>query len=70
MRTQLKQFPKPVLDACYKATQETYAELSAKNADFKKLHDHHFGAQQDLIAWSRVVENVYDDYMAGTTRRA
>lgn len=68
--TQLKQFPKPVLDACYKATQETYAELSAKNADFKTLHDHHFGVQPDLIAWSRVVENVYDDYMAGTKRRA
>ncbi len=66
---QLRQFPKAVLDACHKATQEVYAELSARNADFKKLHDHHFAAQTELIAWSRVVENPYDDYMAGTTAR-
>ena len=32
-------FPKPVLDACYKATQEIFDELSAKSADFKKIYD-------------------------------
>jgi hypothetical protein len=29
----------PIMDACYKAANEVYAETSAKNADFKKIHD-------------------------------
>ena len=62
--TQLGQFPKPVLDAVYKATQQVYAEPSAKNADFKKLHAHLLGVLPDLVAWGRVVENTYDGYMA------
>ena len=36
---QLRQFPRPVLDACYKATFETYDELAAKNADFKLIYE-------------------------------
>ena len=36
---QLRQFPRPVLDACYKATFETFDELSAKNEDFKKIYE-------------------------------
>ena len=35
--TQLRQFPKPVMDACYKAAQEVYAETAAKNPEFKKV---------------------------------
>ena len=35
---QLRQFPRPVLDACYKATFETYDELAAKSEDFKKIY--------------------------------
>ena len=35
---QLRQFPRPVLDACYKATFETYDELAAKNDEFKKIY--------------------------------
>jgi TRAP-type mannitol/chloroaromatic compound transport system substrate-binding protein len=29
--TQLRPFPRPVLDACFKATQEVFAETAAKN---------------------------------------
>ena len=36
---QLRQFPRPVMDACYKATFETYDELAAKNADFKQIYE-------------------------------
>ncbi len=65
---QLKPFPRPVMDACYKAAQEVYAETAAKSADFKKLHDHYFGVQRDMIQWFRVTENTFDDFMA-TARR-
>jgi len=67
--TQLKPFPRPVMEACFKATQEVYAETAAKNAEFKKMHDSYFGFQRDQIAWFRVTENSFDDFMASTTRR-
>ncbi|WP_204268521.1 hypothetical protein, partial [Escherichia coli] len=34
--TQLRPFPQEVMEACYNATNELWAEISAKNADFKK----------------------------------
>jgi TRAP-type mannitol/chloroaromatic compound transport system substrate-binding protein len=65
---QLRAFSKPVMDACYKATQEVYAETGAKNADFKKVHDHYFGFLKDQIAWQGVAEARFDQYMAGAPR--
>ncbi len=35
--TQLRPFSESILDACFKAANEVYAEITAKNADFKKL---------------------------------
>ena len=67
--TQLKAFSRPILDACYKATQEVYAETTAKNPSFKRLHDHYFGVQRDLVSWFRVTENTFDDFMASSQRR-
>jgi TRAP-type mannitol/chloroaromatic compound transport system substrate-binding protein len=64
----LKPFPRPVLEAAYKASQEVYAETTAKSADFKKLHDHYFAFQPDQIAWARVNENTFDDFMASVRR--
>ena len=34
--TQLRPFPKPIMDACYKAAMELYAETSAKNAEVQE----------------------------------
>ena len=64
----LEPFPKPVLDACYKATQEVYAEAREKYPEFRKLRDHYFGVQKDMISWFRVTGNTFDDYMAGVRR--
>ena len=38
--TQLKPYPREVLEAAWKATHELYDEFSAKNAKFKKIYDH------------------------------
>ena len=64
----LKAFPRPVMEAAFKAAQEVYAETSAKSADFKKLSDHYFAYQRELVPWFRVNENTFDDFMA-TIRR-
>ena len=70
--TQLRPFPKAVLDACYKAALELYAETSAKNAKFKKIYDNTTAFQKDQILWFRVTENTFDNFMAtaGQTPRA
>ncbi|HMN81475.1 MAG TPA: TRAP transporter substrate-binding protein DctP [Burkholderiaceae bacterium] len=64
----LKAYPRPVMEAGYKAAQEIYAATSAKNAEFKKIFDHYFSAQRDLAAWFRVTENTFDDFIAGVRR--
>jgi TRAP-type mannitol/chloroaromatic compound transport system substrate-binding protein len=66
--TQLKPFPRPVMDACFRAAQEVYAETNAANANFKRVSDHYFNFQRDQISWFRVTENTFDDYMATAKR--
>jgi hypothetical protein len=44
--TQLRPFSNEILDACLKATNELWAEISAKNADFKKAIDRDAGFPQ------------------------
>ena len=51
---QLRQFPRPVLDACYKATFETYEELAAKNEDFRKIYASWQKFLADSNLWFRV----------------
>ena len=62
--TQLRPFSKPIMDACYKAAMEVYAETSAKNAKFKKIYDHYTAFQKEQILWFRVTENTFDNFMA------
>ena len=62
--TQLRAFPRDVMEASYKAANELYAETAAKNANFKKIHDHVMAFRNDTIAWFRVTENTFDDFMA------
>ena len=62
--TQLRPFPKAVMDACYKAAMERYAEESAKNPKWKKIYDNYVAFQKEQILWFRVCENTYDNYMA------
>ncbi len=64
----LKACPRWVMEAGYKTAQEIYATTSAKNAEFKKISDHYFGAQRDLAAWFRVTGNTFDDFIAGLRR--
>jgi TRAP-type mannitol/chloroaromatic compound transport system substrate-binding protein len=59
---QLRQFPRPVMDACYKATFETYEELAAKNADFKLIYESWQKFLADSNLWFRVAENTLDNY--------
>jgi TRAP-type mannitol/chloroaromatic compound transport system substrate-binding protein len=61
--TQLRPYPRPVMDACYKASKEFYEELTAKNAKFKKIYDHQMKFLEDEVLWFRVCEANYDNFM-------
>ncbi|MFZ2156829.1 MAG: TRAP transporter substrate-binding protein, partial [Bradyrhizobium sp.] len=51
--TQLRAFPRTVMDACYKESLALYAEISAKNAKFAKIHDHMTKFLEEQILWFR-----------------
>ena len=56
-------FPKDVMEACYKATMEYYAETSAKYPDFKRIYDDYKKFLDEQNFWFRVAENEYAKFM-------
>jgi TRAP-type mannitol/chloroaromatic compound transport system substrate-binding protein len=60
---QLRPYPEPVLEACFKAATEFYAETSAKNAEFKKAIDAMYAQRADNYLWWQIAENTFDTFM-------
>ncbi|HWM49009.1 MAG TPA: TRAP transporter substrate-binding protein [Xanthobacteraceae bacterium] len=58
----LRPFTPAVLDACYKAANEVYAETSAKNPEFKKVYDSMVAFRGDEYLWWQVAEYTFDSY--------
>ena len=67
--TQLRPFTNEVLEACLKATNELWAEISAKNADFKKSIDAMQAFRSDEYLWWQVAEYTYDSFMIRSRTR-
>ncbi|MFN7009030.1 MAG: TRAP transporter substrate-binding protein [Allorhizobium sp.] len=61
--TELRAFSSDILDVCHKAALETYADLSAKNENFKKLYDSQQAFKKDAYLWAQVAEYGFDTYM-------
>jgi TRAP-type mannitol/chloroaromatic compound transport system substrate-binding protein len=68
--TQLRPFPQPVLEACLKAANEVYAEISAANPDFKKIWENIQAFRNDEYLWWQVAEYSYDTFMIRTRPRS
>ncbi|MDE2607314.1 MAG: TRAP transporter substrate-binding protein [Burkholderiales bacterium] len=62
-KTQLKAFPKEVLQAGYKASMEVFAEHEAKSPEFKKIHQDMRAFQRDQLLWARFSEFYFDSFM-------
>ena len=60
---QLRPFPQPVMEACFKAANELYAETAAGNADFKKVLDSVTAFRNDQYLWWQVAEYGFDSFM-------
>jgi TRAP-type mannitol/chloroaromatic compound transport system substrate-binding protein len=61
--TQLRYFSQPIMEACFKASRQLYAEESERNSKFKKI----YGPWSQYLAgqdeWMRVEEQQFDNFM-------
>ena len=62
-KTQLKPFPKDLMDAGFKVSMEVFAEHEAKSEEFKKIHQDMRSFQRDQLLWARFSELRFDNYM-------
>jgi len=60
---QLRAFPQDVMEACYKAANDIYADLSKTNPLFKKLYDSVLAFRGDSLLWLQVAELSFDSFM-------
>jgi TRAP-type mannitol/chloroaromatic compound transport system substrate-binding protein len=60
---QLRAFPQDVMEACYKAANDVYAELSASNPMFKKMYDSLVPFRSESYLWTQVAEMGFDNFM-------
>ncbi len=67
---QLRSFPKPVMDASFKAAEDLYAEMAEKSPAFKKIHEPWRKFKNEQIVWSRFCELPFDTYMASAHKSA
>ncbi|HKS60937.1 MAG TPA: TRAP transporter substrate-binding protein [Xanthobacteraceae bacterium] len=67
---QLRPFSQPIMEACLKASNEIYADISSKNAEFKKVYDNMIAFRNDEYLWWQVAEYTYDTFMIRTRPRA
>jgi TRAP-type mannitol/chloroaromatic compound transport system substrate-binding protein len=59
----LRSFSRPIMDACYKASQDVMEEESARNPKFRKIHEPWKRFRQDQTQWFSVAEAPLQSYM-------
>jgi TRAP-type mannitol/chloroaromatic compound transport system substrate-binding protein len=65
---QLRPYPQDVMEACFKAATDTYAEISGTNENFKKVHDSMAAVRGEGYLWWQVSEGTFDNFMMGQQR--
>ena len=58
----------PVLEAAFKEANALYAELSAKNANWRKIYASYAKFRDDAILWARFSDGSFDSFMAAMKR--
>ena len=59
----LRPFSQEIMEACYAAALEIYAELSAANPAFKKVYDDQLAFKRDAYLWAQLGEYTFDTFM-------
>jgi TRAP-type mannitol/chloroaromatic compound transport system substrate-binding protein len=60
---QLRPFSQEIMEAAFVAAQETYDELNAQNANFKKIYDALVAYRRDAYLYWQIPEYTYDTFM-------
>ncbi|MDO9427372.1 MAG: ABC transporter substrate-binding protein [Methylobacterium sp.] len=60
---QLRPFPQDVMEAALKAATDVYAEIAAKNPDFKRIYEAMRTFRNEEYLWFQVAEYTYDNFM-------
>jgi TRAP-type mannitol/chloroaromatic compound transport system substrate-binding protein len=66
--TQLRAFSGAILEACFNAAKQTYAEMGANNADFKKIHDSIMAFRNEEYLWMQLTDGTYDNFLMAQQR--
>jgi TRAP-type mannitol/chloroaromatic compound transport system substrate-binding protein len=67
---QLRPFSQEIMEACLKATNQLWAEISEKNEDFKKLINLMQAFRGEEYLWWQVAEYTYDTFMIRSRSRS
>ena len=62
-KTKVLPFPKDIMDRAYKESMALYAELSAKNPNWKKVYDDFSAFRKEQNQWFRFTEARFDGFM-------
>ncbi len=62
-KTKVLPFPKDIMDLAFKHSMDLYAEVSAKNPNFKKVYDDYAAFRKDQNLWFRFTEMRFDQFM-------
>ena len=64
-KTKLVAFPKAVMDLAFKESMALYAEIGAKNPNWKKVYEDYANFRREANLWFRFTEARFDNYMQG-----
>jgi len=66
----IRQFPQAVMEACYRATLEHFAEVAAKDAQFKRASESVSAYRRDHLQWLQISEHALDHFLINASGRA
>ena len=66
----LAPFPNDVMAACYKASEENYEEIAAKNPKFMKVYESWRKFRDEQVQWFSIAEARMDGFMVAAQRNA
>ena len=67
--TQLRPFPREVMEACYREAMALEAETAARSPEFRRIHEAWSKSRDDMRAWFRVAELSFDNFLAQVSAR-
>ena len=59
----VRPFPRPVMEVCYRATVEHFAEVAARDAAFRKASESVNAYRRDQLRWLQISEHALDDFV-------